>query len=321
MPTPRHTILCLASYFKGNRFLQRCHQAGCHVILFTLEQRLQEPWAREFCHEVVTMPSFDDRHAVIRTLAGLMKPQPIDRLAALDDFDVEFVAGLREHFRIPGMGETTARYFRDKLAMRMKARSSGIPVPEFTALFNDEAVRHFLATVPPPWLLKPRSQASSIGIKTCHHADEAWQRLNELGDERSCHLLERKLPGGELYHVDTLVADRQVVFAEVGKYHRPLLEVYQGGGVYASGTVPRQLPEVAALKGLTEDVLTHFGMRHGCSHTEFLRSSDDGRFYFIETSARVGGANIADMVEAATGINLWEEWATIEIGSDGPDRG
>jgi len=170
--------------------------------------------------------------------------------------------------------------------------------------------------VPPPWLMKPRSQASSIGIKTYHHADEVWKRLNELGDERSFHLLERKLPGGDLYHVDALVADRRVVFAEVGKYHRPLLEVYQGGGVYASRTVPRQLPEVAALKQLSEEVLTHFGMRHGCSHSEFLRSSDDGRLYFIETSARVGGANIADMVEAATGINLWEEWATIEIGSD-----
>src|SRR5437868_1216721 len=110
MAAPRHTILCLASYFKGNRFLKRCHQEGCHTILFTLEQRLQEPWAREYCHEVFGLPSFEDRQAVIHTIAYLMRSRPIDRFAALDDFDVDLVAALREHFRIPGMGETTARH-------------------------------------------------------------------------------------------------------------------------------------------------------------------------------------------------------------------
>src|SRR5262249_8782794 len=39
---------------------------------------------------------------------------------------------------------------------------------------------------------------------------------------------------------------------------------------------------------------------------------------FLETSARVGGAFIVDTIEAATGVNLWHEWARIEIaGEDG----
>ena len=49
--------------------------------------------------------------------------EKIDRIVALDDFDVEKAASLREHLRVPGMGDTTARYFRDKLAMRIQARS------------------------------------------------------------------------------------------------------------------------------------------------------------------------------------------------------
>jgi hypothetical protein len=51
----------------------------------------------------------------------------------------------------------------------------------------------------------------------------------------------------------------------------------------------------------------------GVTHAEYLRAHDDGRFYFIEIAARVGGAYIADVVEAATGVNLWREWAKIEI--------
>jgi hypothetical protein len=54
----------------------------------------------------------------------------------------------------------------------------------------------------------------------------------------------------------------------------------------------------------------------GVSHTEFIRGHHDGRFYFLETSARVGGAHIVDVVEAATGLNLWTEWARIEIAGE-----
>jgi hypothetical protein len=118
---------------------------------------------------------------------------------------------------------------------------------------------------------------------------------------------------GDLYHVDSLVCNGEVRFAEVSRYHRPLLEVYQGGGIYATRTLPRQWPEVAALRRLNEQVLVPFGLVNGASHTEFLRNQEDGQFYFIETSARVGGANIAEMVVGATGVNLWVEWAKIEV--------
>lgn len=55
-------------------------------------------------------------------------------------------------------------------------------------------------------------------------------------------------------------------------------------------------------------------MVRGVTHTEFILGAEDNRFYFLETAARVGGANIAELVEHATGINLWAEWAAIELG-------
>jgi biotin carboxylase len=53
----------------------------------------------------------------------------------------------------------------------------------------------------------------------------------------------------------------------------------------------------------------------GVTHAEFLRSHADGKFYFIEVAARVGGAYISDVIETATGINLWREWARLEVGA------
>lgn len=317
MGAPPRTILCVSSYFKGNRFLKRAKEEGARVFLLTVENKLTAPWAREHIDEVFALPTFDDVHAVTRGIAYLMRSRTIDRMVALDDYDVELVAALREHFRVPGMGQSTVRYFRDKLAMRMQACAADVPIPKFVPLFNNDQVREFLETVPAPWLLKPRSEASSIGIHKLNRAEDVWEKLDELGDRRSDHLLERMLPG-EMYHVDSLVADRAVRFAEVSKYHRPLLEIYQGGGIFATRILPRYLPEVATLKQRNELVLQKLGMVRGCSHTEFLQSSEDGEFYFIETSARVGGANIAEMIEGATGLNLWSEWAKLEADADQP---
>lgn len=306
-------FLCLASYFKGNRFLESCKAAGHGVYLLTIESALSEKWARHACDDVFAVNNFHDRRGLINAVAYLMRSRKFDRLVALDDFDIEVAAHLREHFRMTdtGHGESTARLFRDKLAMRTKARELGITIPDFCSLVNDDAINEFLARVPGPWLIKPRSEASAAGIRKVHTPLDAWHRIHELGDDRSFHLIEQMVPG-DLYHVDSLSANGQVVFAEVNGYWRPLLDVYHGGGVYATRTVAREKPEVAALREVNSKVLGGFGLGWGASHTEFMRSHADGKFYFIETSARVGGAHTAEMVEHATGVNLWSEWAALE---------
>jgi len=311
------TLLAVTSYFKGNRFLQACKQAGWRVLLLTVEARRNDAWARDALDDVFYMPSFDPIRPVIDGVAYLMRTTKIDALVALDDFDVEVGAALRDHFRLGGLDLGAMRLFRDKLAMRLAADAAGLAVPPFTSVFHQADVEAFLGRVPAPWLLKPRMQASSMGIQKFHHAADVVRRLDELGDARSDHLLEQFLPGA-LYHVDTLTHRGEVVFAEVGLYHRPLLELWTGGGIFGSRTFDRDSPDWPRLTGLTAEVLKAFRLPRGASHTEWIRADADGRFYFLETSARVGGANLSDMVEAASGVNLWAEWGKIEVAGDGP---
>jgi hypothetical protein len=310
-------VLALASYYKGNRFLEQVNAEGAECYLLTVQSLLTERWPRAALADVFGVPTFDDRRALVNAVAYLFRGKPFDRIVALDDFDVEVGGFLREHFRMTdtGHGDTQARFFRDKLAMRQKARAIGVLIPDYCPLFNDTAVNEFLARVPGPWLIKPRSEASAAGIRKLHTADQVWKRIHELGDDRSFALIEQMVPG-DLFHVDSLTRRGEVIFTEVNAYHRPLLDVYQGGGVYATRTLPRDRPEVAELTKLNAEVLRGFGLGQGASHTEFMKAHADGRYYFIETSARVGGANTAEMVESAAGINLWSEWAKLEI-----DRG
>jgi len=306
------TILCLSSYFKGNRFLETCKREGCRVILLVRETVLAEPWARESCDEVHALPSLFDRRSVLNAVSYLARTREIDRIAPLDDYDVEMASTIREHLRIPGMGETTARYFRDKLAMRERCRDRDVPVPEFVHAVNDDRIARFLRDVPPPWVLKPRSAANSFGIRTFAEAEPLLKTIDELGDERAGHLLERYV-AGDVCHVDAVVAHGEVILAEPHRYRRPLMDVAKGGGIFATRTLPRDSPEALEMLEMHRSVVRHFGLRHGVTHMEFIRGREDGRLYFLETAARVGGAHIYDMVEAATGVNLWEEWARLEI--------
>ena len=310
--SPR-TILCVATYFKGNRFLEQCKREGAKVVLLTRQSLLGEPWCREHIDEVFGMPDFDDRPALLRAVGFLARSRRFDRIAPLDDADVEVVALLREHLRIPGMGETTARYFRDKLAMRARARDRGVRCPEFVHVCNHDDLRSFFESVRPPWVIKPRSEANSVGIQVLHSAEEAWKVIDGLGDQQPSYLIERMIPG-DVFHADGIIHDREVIFAEVHRYRRPILEVIQAGGVFGTRTIDRDSKEARELREMLGQIVQHFGLVRGVTHTEFIRGRDDGQFYFLETAARVGGGHIADMVEVTTGVSLWEEWAKIEIG-------
>jgi len=309
------TVLCLASYFKGVDFIRECRRQGCRVLLLTSQSLATADWPRESIDETFYIPDVDKKWKIEDVLLGvsyMARTENLERIVPLDDFDVETAATLREHLRVPGMGDTTARYFRDKLAMRMKARDEGLPVPDFIHVLNYARLREFLDRVPPPWVLKPRSFAGSIGIKKVHSTDEFWSALVKLGDQQSFFLLEKYVPG-DIYHVDSIFNERELLFAIASRYGRPPMDVSHEGDIFTTRTLPRDSEEARPLIELNEQVLRAFGLVRGVSHSEFIHGRDDGKLYFLETSARVGGAHIADLVEAATGLNMWGEWAKVEI--------
>jgi biotin carboxylase len=305
-------LLVLASYFKGERFMKQAHARGAKVYLITQEKLLKSPWPREAIAEVYGLANGSPLEHTLHAISYLARTVRIDRIVPMDDYDVEVAAALREHLRIPGMGDTTARHFRDKLAMRVKAKDESIPVPEFVHVLNYEAIKEFISRVPAPWMLKPRSEASASGIGKMQSAEQLWREIEAKGDRASHYLLEKYIPG-DVYHVDSIVSERKVVFSAVHKCMRPPFDVAHGGGIFATSTVEHGSEDEKALKALNEQVLTKLNLVRGVSHVEFIRSSVDGRYFMLESAARVGGAHIAEMIEASTGVNLWQEWANIEI--------
>ncbi len=311
-------IICLATYFKGADFIRECKAHGCHVVLVTKEKMLREDWPRESLDDLIAVPNDAGPPLFIDLLAFLSRDRKIDRVVALEEFDVVTAALMREHLCLPGLNSSGAKVFRDKLSMAVHSQRAGINVPDFVPLVNAEEVDEFMQRVPGPWVIKPRSDVSAIGISKVSEPEQVHRAMAEMNERQnlreraSYYVLARFIPG-EVFHVDSIVNDGKVLFAGTNQYGRPPMQVAHQGGAYISRTLERGSADEKALLAINKKLVRALRLERGATHAEFIKSDMDGKFYFLEIAARVGGAYISDVLEAASGINLWREWARLEI--------
>jgi biotin carboxylase len=321
MPEPESRplhVVCLATYFKGGDFIRECKARGCHVTLITKEKMMNEDWPRESVDDFYAILNDADPALFIDLATFIARKRKPDRIVALEEFDVITAALIREHLCLQGMSSSRAKTFRDKMAMAVAAISAGIDVPPFIPLISSEEVTRFMERVPPPWIIKPRSDVSAIGIRKVTEPEEVLRTLTEMNErpvlrERASYYLLAKFIPGEVFHVDSLVNEGRVIFAGANQYGRPPMEVAHQGGAYISHTVAHGSNEEKKLFEGNRKLVKALKIERGATHAEFIRSNEDGRFYFLEIAARVGGAYIAEVLEAASGINLWREWARLEV--------
>lgn len=311
-------VICLATYFKGGDFIRECKRQGCNVILITKEKILKEDWPRDCLDDLIAVPNDAGPPLMIDLVSYIARKVKPDRVVALEEFDVVTAALIREHFRLPGMNASTAKGFRDKLAMAASAKEVGLDVPEFVSLVNPEEIAEFMERVAPPWIIKPRSDVSAIGIRKVDSPEEVWRIFEEMNErenlrERGSYYLLAQFIPGEVFHVDSIVNDGRVVFTGTNRYGRPPMQVAHIGGAYISRTIERGSANEKKLLEGNRKLVKALGLKKGATHAEFIKSESDDRFYFLEIAARVGGAYIAEVLEAASGLNLWREWAKMEI--------
>ena len=58
-----------------------------------------------------------------------------------------------------------------------------------------------------------------------------------MGDRQSFYLLERYVPG-DIYHVDSIFYEGEVLFSIASRYGRPPMDVSQEGDIFTTSTLP-----------------------------------------------------------------------------------
>ena len=237
----------------------------------TADSLADAAWPRESIDAIHTIPRDIAADALRRRVAGIARAERLDRIVALDDFDVETAAMLREHLRTPGMGRrprAVPRQARDARARSERRHPCPISWRWSTTTRSVE----WTARVRRPWVMKPRSSAAAIGIKKST-AEELWRALEAAGEARGLPVgaIRRK---GDVYHVDSIVFGGEIRFAVAMKYGRPPMEVAHEGGIFITRRLPPDGDEAhAGLLTVNQNGAGRgLGLQRGVSHTEFIRA-------------------------------------------------
>src|SRR5882762_5709202 len=150
LPRPLN-IICFATFFKGGDFMRECQAQGGQVILITKEKMLHEEWPRDVIEEIFAVPNDAPLELFLDLVSHIAKTRKVDRIVALEEFDVVIAALAREHLCLPGMSSITAKTFRDKLTMSVKARAAGINIPDFVPAINTDDIKDYLERIPSPY--------------------------------------------------------------------------------------------------------------------------------------------------------------------------
>jgi hypothetical protein len=310
--TDGETVLCIAFSNTGHQFLHELANLHCQVVVLTIDEFRHAEWLLEAVSELHTMPDGMTLQQITNTVTYLARSRKFVRIIALDKLSIEIAAALREHLRIPGMGVTTAGYFSDTLAARVKAAHLGIAVPAFTSIANYNELGSFMHAVPAPWLLTPRSETRVPATQKLQESEAVWRALDALGDSQSGFLLEQWIDGDRL-HVDSITADGAVVFSAVSPYRPASSEGTEADELLPTAPKSSTTADIERLRRANTALLSSMRMARGVTHTEFLRSNATRDFYFMRTSASVDDSCIADMMAETHGLNLWVEWARVEV--------
>lgn len=156
---------------------------------------LAEAWARESLDSIITVSDNAQIEDYIHAASEAARHAKPNIVVALEEADVITAARIREHLCIRGMTGTQARRFRDKLAMRVKAKQARVRQPEFVHLLSYREVGEFMERVAPPWVIKPRADASSVGIHKLSEPEQVWRSIDLVDANRSRRVSSRRQKG------------------------------------------------------------------------------------------------------------------------------
>ena len=157
-------------------------------------------------------------------------------------------------------------------------------------------------------------------IRKVEEPAEVWRITGEMNErenlrERSSYYVLAQFIPGEVFHVDSIVSGGRVVFAGANRYGRPPLEVAHGGGAYVSRTVAHGSDRRKKLFALNRKLVKAAASSNAAPRTlSLLRATLTATFTFSRWPRASAALTSPDVLEAASGLNLWREWAQMEVG-------
>jgi biotin carboxylase len=297
-----------------------CHEQGLRTLLVTnnLDGYLRSATARASIERHVDDVVTADTTTSAAIVAALADRPPPDGVFSVNDYSVVAVAEVAHHFGLPGLSVTAARNARDKLRCRRLCAAAGVPVPRWAWVRSAAQAARAATECGLPCVVKPMSEAASIGVQLCRDPDEAARHYEVLAAATTDRRGQPRLPGalveqyliGYEVSVEALYLDGvHRVVGVTDKTLGPHPHFVEVGEAFPS-VVPQ--PTQDACAQVAVGALRAVGHDFGAAHVEVKVTAEGPRL--VEVNARMPGAQITRLIYEATGVNLPREVIRLHTG-------
>jgi biotin carboxylase len=249
-----------------------------------------------------------DEEDVFQRVLTWARGKRIDRIEANWEPVTVLAARLREALGIPGMSLDTVLGFRDKPLMRERVGGAGLRIPMTERVTSRAEAHAAVQKTGFPAILKPVAGAGSADTFRVDSVEDLDRALAQMGHhaEASCE----EFITGEEFTYETITIDGVPVLESVCKYYPNALDARKNEWISPIILSIRDLnsPEIRGGVALGRQVLKALGMGTGFTHMEWYRRPN-GEAVFGEIACRAPGANMVDLMNYTSDIDLYREWA------------
>lgn len=261
----------------------------------------------DLAHRVVQADTRDAASliAAIRSTAGT---SPVRGLCSFTDYSVTVVAEAARELGLAGLSPEAAHRARNKRETRRACAQAGVPGPRFAWTVTEEAAVTAADRIGYPCVVKPATEAGSIGVRLCRSATDVREHFRALTSDGHDFrgqakpvgaLVEEYLIGYELSVESVLAGGRRHTIGVVDKVlggHPHFVELGE--------SFPSMLPEpvTRAATETAQGALDAIGHDFGAAHVELKVTADGVKL--VEINARPAGAEITRLILEATGTDL-----------------
>ena len=248
----------------------------------------------------------------------------IDRiLGTLEQLQVQ-LGQLRDHFEVGGMGEATARNFRDKARMKDVLRAAGIPCARHRRLTSPAEGWVFARDVGFPLIVKPPDAAAAKGTFRVTDARGLQEALAALQPSPERPAVAEEFVTGLERSFETVSIRGRAVWDSMTRYNPAPLHVLENPWIQWTVMMPREVEssDAQAVRPYARAALEALGMTTGISHMEWFRrdrsgtsrgTDDTGPVAISEVGARPPGAQIVSINSYAHDVDFYRLWGRLVV--------
>jgi biotin carboxylase len=291
---------------------EKLHADGHKTVLFMPQDRVL-PRDLSAPHDAVISLEAGVSSGQWSDIASAMhNAQPFDAVVCYSDLYQELAADIAQRLRVScSIDRDLLEKTRNKFLMRQALDSQGIPHCRYRFARGKEEIARAVREIGVPCILKPVAGEASMGVARLNDEGELEQVFARVGesDIRQGVMVEEFLTGQEFSVEAISDAGHHHIIAITKKYKDMDTFVEIGHVVPA----PIAMDEKHAIEAYVRRVLAGLGFRNSTSHTELILTDQGPRI--VETHTRLGGDRIIDLVEHASGINLYALSAKQSVGT------